>query len=87
MLNVKVDTVIIRNVVVLMIVIVQVEKHVQIINVQKKQIMVAHVGEIIIVNHKSNDDSMEIAKSFRHDPSLKPSIIGASLLTSALIGL
>ena len=30
--------------------------------------------EIIIVNHKSNDDSIEIAKSFRHDPSLKPSI-------------
>ena len=30
--------------------------------------------EIIIVNHKSNDDSLDIAKSFRHDPSLKPAI-------------
>ena len=30
--------------------------------------------EIIIVNHQSNDDSIEIAKSFRHDPSLKPLI-------------
>ena len=30
--------------------------------------------EIIIINHKSDDDSIEIAKSFRHDPSLKPSI-------------
>ena len=30
--------------------------------------------EIIIVNNKSNDDSIEIAKSFRHDPSLKPAI-------------
>jgi len=30
--------------------------------------------EVIIVNHKSVDNSIEIAKSFRHDPSLKPSI-------------
>ena len=30
--------------------------------------------EVIIVNHKSVDSSLEIAKSFRHDPSLKPSI-------------
>ena len=30
--------------------------------------------EIIIVNHKSDDESLDIAKSFRHDPSLKPSI-------------
>ncbi len=30
--------------------------------------------EIIIVNHKSSDNSIDIAKSFRHDPSLKPSI-------------
>ena len=30
--------------------------------------------EIIIVNNKSSDNSIDIAKSFRHDPSLKPSI-------------
>ena len=30
--------------------------------------------EVIIVNHKSVDSSLEIAKSLRHDPSLKPSI-------------
>ena len=30
--------------------------------------------EIIVVNHKSSDNSIDIAKSFRHDPSLKPSI-------------
>ena len=30
--------------------------------------------EVIIVNHKSIDSSLEIAKSFRHDPSLKPAI-------------
>ena len=33
-----------------------------------------HAPEIIIVNHKSSDDSIEIAKSFRHDPSLKPAL-------------
>ena len=35
--------------------------------------------EVIIVNHKSVDSSLEIAKSFRHDPSLKPSIKNAGL--------
>ncbi len=30
--------------------------------------------EIIIVNNKSDDESLDIAKSFRHDPSLKPAI-------------
>ena len=30
--------------------------------------------EIIVVNHKSDDESIDIVNSFRHDPSLKPSI-------------
>jgi len=30
--------------------------------------------EIIVINHKSEDDSIEIVNSFRHDPSLKPSL-------------
>ena len=33
-----------------------------------------HSPEIIVVNHKSEDDSIDIVNSFRHDPYLKPAI-------------
>jgi len=31
-----------------------------------------HSPEIIVINHKSEDESIDIVNSFRHDPSLKP---------------
>ena len=33
-----------------------------------------HSPELIVINNKSNDESMEIVRGFRHDPNLEPSI-------------